>query len=42
VEIEPTLETIRKYGTTDPLINGKIKILPSIRSRREEGYTRGN
>jgi len=27
VEIESTLETMRKYGTTDPLINGKIKIL---------------
>jgi N-acetylglutamate synthase-like GNAT family acetyltransferase len=27
VEIEPTLETVRKYGTTDPLINGKPKIL---------------
>jgi len=26
VEIETTLETVRKYGTTDPLINGKIKI----------------
>jgi hypothetical protein len=26
VEIEATLETVRKYGTTDPLINGKIKI----------------
>ena len=26
VEIEATLETIKKYGTTDPLINGKIKI----------------
>lgn len=26
VEIEPTLETIRKYGTANPLINGKIKI----------------
>ena len=26
VEIEATLETIRKYGTTDPLINGKIKM----------------
>jgi hypothetical protein len=26
VEIKATLETIRKYGTTDPLINGKIKI----------------
>ena len=26
VEIEPTLETIKKYGTTDPLINGKIKV----------------
>lgn len=27
VEIEPTLETVRKYGTTDPLINGKLKLL---------------
>ncbi|WXG46899.1 MAG: GNAT family N-acetyltransferase [Candidatus Atabeyarchaeum deiterrae] len=27
VEIKPTLSTIRKYGTTDPLINGKVKIL---------------
>jgi N-acetylglutamate synthase-like GNAT family acetyltransferase len=26
VKIEGSLETIRKYGTTDPLINGKIKI----------------
>jgi hypothetical protein len=26
VETDATLETIRKYGTTDPLINGKIKI----------------
>ncbi len=26
VEIETTLETVRKYGTTDPLINGKVKI----------------
>jgi len=26
IEIPATLETIRKYGTTDPLINGKIKI----------------
>lgn len=26
VEIEATLGTIKKYGTTDPLINGKIKI----------------
>jgi len=26
VEIEATLETVRRYGTTDPLINGKIKI----------------
>jgi N-acetylglutamate synthase-like GNAT family acetyltransferase len=26
VEIEATLENIRKYGTTDPLINGKIKM----------------
>jgi len=27
VEREATLETVRKYGTTDPLINGKSKIL---------------
>jgi len=27
VEIEATLETVRKYGATDPLINGKVKIL---------------
>jgi len=27
VEIEPALETVRKYGTTDPLINGKLKLL---------------
>jgi len=27
VEIEATLETVRKYGTTDPLINGKVKLL---------------
>jgi len=27
VEIEPTLENVRKYGTSDPLINGKIKLL---------------
>jgi len=26
VEIQVTPETIRKYGTTDPLVNGKIKI----------------
>lgn len=26
VEIKATLETVRKHGTTDPLINGKIKI----------------
>ena len=26
VEIEATLETARRYGTTDPLINGKIKL----------------
>lgn len=25
VEIEPTIETVRKYGATDPLINGKTK-----------------
>ncbi len=27
VEIEATLETVRRYGTIDPLINGKVKIL---------------
>jgi len=27
VEIEPTLEIVRKYGTADPLINGKPKLL---------------
>jgi N-acetylglutamate synthase-like GNAT family acetyltransferase len=27
VEIEPMLETVRKYGATDPLINGKPKLL---------------
>jgi len=27
VEIEPTIETVRKYGTSDPLINGKVKLL---------------
>lgn len=26
VEIEATLETVRRCGTTDPLINGKIKV----------------
>ncbi len=26
VEIETTFETVRKYGTIDPLINGKIKL----------------
>lgn len=26
VEIEATLETVRRYGITDPLINGKIKL----------------
>jgi len=26
VEIEATLETVRRYGTMEPLINGKIKI----------------
>ncbi|MFX0205452.1 MAG: GNAT family N-acetyltransferase [Candidatus Hodarchaeota archaeon] len=42
VEIEATVDTVRKYGTTDPLINGKIKILgPTteeevIRSIQEE------
>jgi len=27
VEMEATLENVRKYGTTDPLFNGKIKIM---------------
>jgi hypothetical protein len=27
VEIEPTVKTVRQYGTTDPLINGKVKVL---------------
>jgi len=27
VEIEPTQKTIRRIGTTDPLINGKLKLL---------------
>jgi hypothetical protein len=27
VEIEPTQETIKRIGTTDPLINGKLKLL---------------
>jgi len=27
VEIEPTIETVKKYGTTDPLINGKLKLM---------------
>jgi len=27
VEIDGTLENIRRYGTTDPLFNGKIKIM---------------
>jgi hypothetical protein len=26
VEIETTPETVRRYGTADPLINGKIKM----------------
>lgn len=26
VEIEATPETLRRYGTADPLINGKIKL----------------
>jgi hypothetical protein len=26
VEIPGTLENIRKYGTSDPLINGKLKL----------------
>jgi len=31
VEIEATLETVRRYGATDPLINGKVKILGPAR-----------
>ena len=27
VEIEPTQETVKRIGTTDPLINGKLKLL---------------
>jgi GNAT superfamily N-acetyltransferase len=27
VEIQPTMKTVRQYGTTDPLINGKVKLL---------------
>jgi len=27
VEIEATVQTAKKYGTTDPLINGKLKLL---------------
>lgn len=27
VEIEGTLETVRRYGTLEPLINGKIKLI---------------
>ena len=27
IELKATPETVRRYGTTDPLINGKIKIL---------------
>jgi N-acetylglutamate synthase-like GNAT family acetyltransferase len=27
VEIEPTVKTVRQYGTTNPLINGKVKVL---------------
>lgn len=27
VEITPTLEIVKKYGTSDPLINGKLKLL---------------
>jgi len=27
VEVNGTLETVRRYGITDPLINGKVKIL---------------
>jgi len=27
VEIESTIETVRKYGTSDPLVNGKIKLM---------------
>jgi len=26
VEIKPTLEIVRKYGTSEPLINGKLKL----------------
>ena len=26
VELESTLENVHKYGTTEPLINGKIKL----------------
>jgi len=27
VEVELTLENVRKYGTSDPLVNGKLKLL---------------
>jgi len=27
VEIEPTIETVKKYGTSDPLFNGKLKLM---------------
>jgi len=27
VEIEPTIENVKQYGTSDPLINGKIKLM---------------
>jgi hypothetical protein len=27
VEIQPTVKTVKEYGTTDPLINGKVKLL---------------
>jgi len=29
VKIEPTLEIVRKYGTSDPLIDGKIRFMGS-------------
>jgi len=34
VEIESTLENVRKYGTSEQLINGKIK-LPGPASKEE-------
>jgi len=30
VEIETTPETVRRYGTADPLINGKIKLFGPV------------